>query len=143
MADIQQFFKNYSLHNSTFKETSFDDENNVYLCTDTSQDVLNFDKLIEDKYPNPYLRPKSFDAIYQFGNVLYLVEFKNQKPSQIDNNAIVQKLNDGKKELDTFLTKLNIQKRDYSFKYCVVYKNCNKAIDRYKCGISKNIIGSS
>jgi len=140
MADIQQFFQTYSLYNSTFKETSLDNENNVYLCTDTSQNVLNFDKLIESIYPNSNLRPRSFDAIYQFANDIYLVEFKNQKPAQIDNNAIIKKLHDGKKELDTFLAKLHIQKRNYAFKYCIVYKNCNKTFDKYKCGISKNII---
>jgi len=140
MAGIEEFLKTYNQYHSTFKETSLDDKKNIYLCNDTTQNVLNFDIMIKDKYRGKRERPKSFDAIYQLDTTLYLVEFKNQIPSQINNQDIQQKLLDGKAELDTFLAACNIQKDDYFFKYCVVYKNFKKPYDRYKKGVSKNII---
>lgn len=140
MAGIEEFFKKYNQYQSTFKETSLDDKKNIYLCNDTTQNVLNFDIMIKDKYRGKGERPKSFDAIYLLDTTLYLVEFKNQIPSQINNQDIQQKLSNGKAQLDTFLATCNVQKNDYSFKYCVVYKNFKKPYDRYKRGISKNII---
>ena len=137
MADIHQFIKEYSQYKSTFKETSFDDNNEIYLCHDESQNVINFDKIIEIKYPDSNKRPKSFDALYVYKNLLFFIEFKNQKPSQIDNIDIQDKLLSGKKELVKLLQELNIQKTNYSFVYCVVYKKCIEPRDRYKCGIDK------
>ncbi len=142
MADLQQLFKKYGQYSSTFKETSYDDKKNIFLCTDTTQDVLNFDIMIKDKYKGIRERPKSFDALYKMDNTLYLVEFKNQLPSQInrDKISIQRKLVEGKKELDMFLAICNIQKNDYKFKFCVVYKNFRKPYDGYKRGIAKHII---
>ena len=138
MADLNQFRKKYHHYESTFKETSFDQENEVYLCTDESQDVINFDKVLEFKYPDSHSRPKSFDALYVYKNLLFCIEFKNQKPSHIDNIDIQGKIESGKVELIKLFQELNIQTRDYSFIYCVIYKKCNEPIDRYKCGIDKN-----
>ena len=140
MADFNKFLKKYQNFTDTFKFTSFDDENNEYLCNDTTVKVINFDKIIEDIYPNPMnFRPKSFDTLYVNQNNIYLIEFKNQKPGTIDPTNIQEKLIQGKKELDKLLSNLNIQKQNYIFKYCVVYKNCQQPKDRYKCRISKNI----
>ena len=138
MADFNQFRKKYHHCESTFKETSFDDDNEVYLCTDESQDVINFDKVIEFKYPDSNSRPKSFDALYAYNDLLFCIEFKNQKPSQIDNMDIQGKLENGKAELAKMFQESNIQISNYSFVYCVVYKKCNEPTDRYKCGIDKN-----
>ena len=139
MADINQFQKEYVQYRSTFKETSFDDNNEVYLCNDESQNVINFDKILEKKYPDSNKRPKSFDALYIYNDLLFCVEFKNQKPSQIAKSKedIQGKLLSGKSELIKLCQELNIQISDYSFVYCVVYKKCTEPRDRYKCGIDK------
>ncbi len=140
MADIGQFLQSYQNFQSTFKETSFDSSHDEYLCTDQSQKVINFDKIIEEKYPNSNERPKSFDAIYLYENKIFCIEFKNQKPSQIINQDICEKLTEGKAELDTLLQSLNIQSSNYKFAYCVAYKKCIEPRDRYKCGIDKGKI---
>ena len=142
MAEIKYALnENYKAFISTFKETSLDNHHrnvsNQYLCQDESQEVLNFDKIIEDKYPNPYDRPKAFDALYIDDNNVYLIEFKNQKKPT--NEEVVGKLVDGKKELDKILGVINVKKEDYNFIYCVVHKNCNPHFNRYKCGIEKDV----
>jgi len=140
MADINRFIKEFQKYKSTFKLTSLDDSNNIYLCTNETQEVIDFDSIIEDKFPDSNIRPKSFDAIYIYKNLIFCIEFKNQKPSDIDNLEVQGKLVDGKEELLKLLQKYNIQKDNYSFIYCVVYKVCKEPINRYKCGIDKNKI---
>jgi len=137
MADISQFIRTYQSFQSTFKDTSFDSEHSEYLCYDESQSVINFDKLLEKDYPDSNARPKSFDALYVHNDIIFCIEFKNQKPAQIINQNICEKLTDGKSELDTLLQKLNIQVNDYRFVYCVAYKKCIEPRDRYKCGVEK------
>jgi hypothetical protein len=138
MADISQFIQSYQNFKSTFKKTSFDSNNSQYLCTDESCEVIDFDKILEVNYPDSNKRPKSFDALYMYGDNIFCIEFKNQKPSQIDNQDICKKLTDGKAELDTLLQLLNIQSNNYNFAYCVAYKKCIEPRDRYKCGIDKS-----
>ena len=140
MADIGQFKKEFISFTSTFKTTSFDSENSTSLCYDETQEVLDFDAIVEDLYPNSNERPKSFDALYVYKNLLFCIEFKNQKPSQIDNAEVQGKLEKGKKELVRLLQDRNIQKNSYNFVYCVVYKKCIEPRDRYKCGIEKGKI---
>jgi len=65
MSDVSVFSSRYNTFHSTFKETSLDSENNYYLCTDESQTIIDFDKLLEDRYPDSNTRPNSFDAIYK------------------------------------------------------------------------------
>ena len=142
MAEILYAFNtNYQSYFTTFKETSLDnhDKNKPieYLCLDETQEVINFDKIIEDKYPNPYSRPQAFDALYINNHNIYLIEFKNQrKPS---NSELLGKLIDGKKELDKILGLINVKKEDYKFIYCVVHKNCKPHFNRFKCGIEKDV----
>ena len=140
MADISQFVQSFQGFRSTFKETSFDSEKNENLCTDESQQVINFDKIIETIYPDSNVRPKSFDALYVHGDNIFCIEFKNQKPSQINNKDIREKLEEGKNELDTLLGELNIPASNYTFTYCVAYQKCAEPYDRYKCGIDKGRI---
>ena len=140
MSDIGQFKRRFLAFGSTFNETSLDSNNSVNLCTDESQEVINFDAIIKDKYSNPYERPKSFDALYIDADNIFCIEFKNQTPGQIDNSDIQDKLKYGKIELDIFLGEESIQKNDYDFIYCVVYKECVEPRDRYKCGIDKDRI---
>lgn len=140
MADIGSFIREYSSFKSTFKITSFDDANNVSLCNDESQEVINFDKIIETNYPNSNDRPKSFDALYIHDNNIYCIEFKNLKPASIENDDVKGKLEAGKRALEELLSAQNIQKNDYNFIYCVCYKHCTEPRDRYKCGIAKGAI---
>jgi len=139
MAGIEQLVKRYPF--TTFKETSYDDTNKDSLCHDTTQRVLNFDEIIKKKYPDPYDRPKSFDALYIQQHRIYLIEFKNQPPKFIDNTEVQLKLQKGKEELDKFLAQENIQKKEYEFIYCVVHKKTKKTIfDDYKTGISESAV---
>ena len=140
MADIGLFKIKYGSFLSTFKETSLDNSNNKNLCEDESQEVINFDKIIEDKYPDSNNRPKSFDSIYLYNNLIFCIEFKNQKPAQVDNKELQEKIKDGKNELINILQELNIQKDNYKFIYCVAYKDCKESYDRYKCGIAKDAV---
>ncbi len=137
MADITRFVKAYQTFRSTFRATSFDSSQGIYLCQDTTQEVIDFDKLLKESFPDSNQRPKSFDAIYVYENNVFLIEFKNQKPSGIDNSEVQKKLEEGVEELFKLLSQQNIQKRDYSFIYCVVYRNCKEPYERYKCGIAK------
>jgi hypothetical protein len=140
MANIDKFKQEYQEYKSTFKTTSFDSDNGIYLCYDETQEVIDFDSIVETKFPDSNIRPKSFDAIYIYNKLIFCIEFKNQKPSDINNSEVQGKLVDGKDELIKIFQKLNIQKDDYSFVYCVVYKVCKEPISRYKCGIDKNKI---
>jgi len=134
MADIKQFLSYYDKYRSTFKETSFDDKNGVYLCSDKTQRVINFDKVIADIYPNSKdYRPKTFDAIFIDENNIYCIEFKKEKKPK--KEEIEQKLVDGKKALDRLLGELNIQKKDYKFIFCLVYNIHKPQYSRYKRGI--------
>jgi len=143
MADFNIFLKTHNFYLSTFKETSLDnhhkDKSKEYLCMDESQEVINFDKIIEDKYPDSNIRPKAFDAIYfdKFNNNIYLVEFKNQKKP--DKKEVEGKLINGKKELDLLLNDLNMSKNDYKFIFCLVYKKYVPKSERFKRGLFKSV----
>jgi len=140
MADIGLFLQSYQNYESSFKVTSFDDNNQEYLCNDESQRVIDFDKIVKENYPDSNSRPKSFDAIYVYGDKVFCIEFKNQKPRDIDNQEVQSKLNDGKVELDKILQSLNIQSKAYEFAFCVAYKKCREPFNRYKCGVDKGRI---
>ena len=137
MADVGQLLKAYAEYRSTFKQTSYDSQNNEYLCYDETQEVLAFDDIIAKKYPVSNERPKSFDAIYIQGNNIFLVEFKNEKKP--DKKEIEEKLKDGKKELTTILETLKIPKKIYRFVFCLVYKKYIPKHERYKQGLFKSI----
>ena len=139
MADFNLFYQEYNSFMSTFKETSLDSDNNFYLCKDESIEVINFDAIIENIYPDSNLRPKSFDTLYfdKTNNHIYLIEFKNQrKPDKLE---IEEKLTDGKKEFDLLLNKLNISKNSYKFVFCLVYNKYIPKEERHKRGLFKSI----
>lgn len=140
MADITRFIEEYSAYKSTFKLTSFDNDNGVSLCLDERQVVINFDKIVETHYPGATNRPKSFDALYIHNTDIYCVEFKNQKPTLLNSANIKGKLTSGKRELDTFLSTLDIPQHDYNFIYCICYQNWREPQERYKYGIIKSAI---
>jgi hypothetical protein len=137
MADIGHFIRTYQNCQSTFKETSFDSENREYLCMDESQTVVNFDKIIEEKYPDSNLRPKSFDTLFVYQNIIFCIEFKNQKKP--DKNEVEKKLLKGKEELDRLLSDLNISKNSYQFIFCLVYNKFVPKEERYKRGLYKSL----
>jgi hypothetical protein len=140
MADMGKFVRHFDDCRSTFRETSFDSSNREYLCSDESQEVINFDKLIESKYPDSNTRPKSFDAVYVHNELIFCIEFKNQKYSQINNVSIRQKLLEGKRELESIFASMNIAVREYDFVYCVAYRKSAEPMNRYKRGIEKDLI---
>jgi len=135
MADIGVFLKKYSKYQTTFKVTSYDDNNKEHLCSDELNLNINFDEIIADIYPNSLeYRPKSFDSIYIYENILYCIEFKNEKKP--DKDDLEEKLVSGKKELDKLLAKLNIQKSDYKFVFCLVYNIYKPKYERHKRGVT-------
>ena len=139
MADMNQFFKKYDNYKSTFKETSFDSNNSEYLCSDEMQEIINFDSIIENKYPNSNLRPQSFDALYVYeaSNQIFMIEFKNEnKPNK---NDIENKMIAGKCELDSMLQDLNIASKNYQFIFCLVYNQFKPKHERHKRGLYKSI----
>ena len=90
------FDKSFSKYKSTFKDTSYDDKKDQYLCTDRSQVVYNFDQIVRDKYNYPY--PSSPDVIMLDKNKVYLIEFKNSDNlKRIKSKIIKNKLKYGSK----------------------------------------------
>lgn len=114
-------------HSSTFKETSYDITNNTYLCEDReTQPVFDFDAYVSYQYPQkklPYTKekPASPDAIYLGKENIYFVEFKNQKPGDINKTNVRNKFEKGTKMLQQLINEKS--KDNYKFNFCVVYKN--------------------
>lgn len=110
--------KNY---NSNFKNTSYDDYNDRYLCSDEiTSNVYNFDSYIKENYDNSKL-PSSPDAIYIGNKNLYFVEFKYQKASDIDSKEIKSKFEKGTNILKDLLK--DFTPKDNTFVFCVVFEN--------------------
>ena len=110
-------------HKSTLKATSLDITNNEHLCQDeTLCPVYDFDAYVKAMCPNP--RPASPDAIYIGQKNLYCIEFKNQKPGDIDRDTIEQKFTSGtsilKKLLESFSAK------DCEYRFCLVHKSMDQ-----------------
>ncbi len=139
MADLNLFYKEYSSYISTFKETSLDSDNSIYLCQDESIEIINFDKIIKNKYPNSYTRPQSFDAIYfdKSSKNIYLVEFKNQKKPE--KKEVEGKLLDGKQEFISLLNDLKVPITEYNLIFCLVYNKFKPKHERHKRGLFKSI----
>jgi hypothetical protein len=135
---------NYVLHNNThyescwksLKETSFDEINKVYLCQ-SDMKVFDFDCIVKTLYPKK--QPASYDALLvnEKNKRVYCIEFKNQKPSEIDKSNIQKKLKNGKDILTDLCKQNNVQQSLYTFIYCVVFKK-NKG--GYREGIKNSTI---
>ncbi len=140
MADALSIFKsNFSLYQSTLKATSLDnhhkDESHEFLCKNETQRVYDFDKIVKEKYPKK--QPSSYDALLIENKSIYCIEFKNQKYSDVKTQDVQKKIINGKNILDNIFAKYNIQKKEYKFIYCVIYKNHPP---KWRRGITKNII---
>lgn len=106
-------------HVSSFKETSYDQENDEFLCKDTvTPNVYDFDKYVEKHFRRQ--QPASPDAIHLGKKRLYFVEFKNQRPSKIDNAEIRRKFTRGTQILQEMLREFT--PRDWQRTFCVVFK---------------------
>lgn len=111
--NLKEFLENkLKKYQSTFKNTSYDDTNNRYLCNDeTTSNVYDFDKYIKENFDKSKL-PSSPDAIYLENKRFYFVEFKYQKASDIESKEIKSKFEKGtnilKDMLEKFTPKDNI-----------------------------------
>lgn len=124
MADtsvLKKYFQNYL---STLKNTSFDKNNEVYLCQ-SDKEVVDFDDFTQKTKDFNFKSSKSCDAVYlpKDMNEVYCIEFKNQPYSIIDGERIKGKYVDSLTNLGTMLEKENINAKNYKFYFFVVYKN--------------------
>lgn len=105
---------------STFKATSYDEENKQHLCGDASTpNVYDFDAYVKERCPHPI--PASPDAIHVGSKDLYFVEFKNQRAGDVDKKQIQSKFQAGTSILKNLLEEFNA--RDCQYHFCVVFKN--------------------
>jgi hypothetical protein len=136
MADAQSIFKaNFKDYSSSLKETSFDKENFIYLCNDTSVNVYDFDAIVKKLYP--LKQPSSYDALIIDKKRVFCIEFKNEKYAEIKNPEVRKKLRNGKDIIVSIFSKYHINLEEYSFTYCLAYRNTEA---RWRRGISKNTI---
>lgn len=136
MADAQSIFRAcYENYSSTLKQTSFDSNNELYLCKDESVEVYDFDAIVKNLYPSN--RPSSYDALIIDNKRIFCIEFKNEKYSDVNNQKVEKKLKNGKDTLTDIFNKYNIPLKEYTFMYCVAYRS---TATRWRRGISKNII---
>ncbi len=104
---------------STLKNTSFDKENNTYLCQDeATPQVYDFDAYVGARCPHPI--PASPDAIHIGGKDLYFVEFKNQRPADVDKAQMQRKFEAGTRILKELLK--DFSAKDCQYHFCVVMK---------------------
>lgn len=105
----------------TLKNTSYDKENRVYKCQ-SDMEVVDFDALTLALYPQK--QPASYDALLIEEDIkdIFCIEFKNQKTSDIDNTQLHKKVKDSNITLKMLCSENNINKNDYNYKLCIVYK---------------------
>ena len=136
MADAQSIFNSeYKVYASTLKETSLDSHNSIYLCENETKIVYDFDRIVKDKYSKK--QPASYDSLLIDNKIVYCIEFKNEEYSNIDRKRVRNKLINGKDVLGEIFKEHNIQIKDYTFNYCVIYKNSHT---KWRRGISKNTV---
>jgi len=123
----------------SLKNTSYDKENETHMCH-SPMEVVNFDRLTEYNANGEGL-PKSFDALLcdEEEKRAYCVEFKNQDRSIINNRLLQEKMIEGKETLDRIMAHNSVQRRDYRFIFCVVYKP-NSSHYRYRRKIEERAV---
>lgn len=113
-----------SAHASSFKATSYDAENDEYLCQDDSTShVYDFDAYVREKYDRQAV-PASPDAIHLGSKHLYFVEFKNRPARLIDKVNMRRKFIKGTHILRNMLSEFT--PRDCKYNFCVVIKSQKK-----------------
>lgn len=107
---------------STLRDTSYDKNNQEYLCKDESTPhVYDFDAYVQERFEYPI--PASPDAILIHGKNFYFIEFKNQNPVDInrDKDQLQRKFQAGITILQDLLQ--GFSARDCQYNFCVVFKN--------------------
>lgn len=114
-------YENISIFNkykTILKKTSYDKTNKIYM-TDSSIEVVDFDK-VKEEYCSPLKLnepPKSCDALYLKENKVFLIEFKNG----IVNTFDVRKKIYDSILLFTDLTNCGISQTRKDIEYILVY----------------------
>ena len=136
MADLKSTLKSqYKDYATSFKQTSFDSENKEHLCQDETVQVYDFDKIVKEKYPSK--QPASTDVLLLQNHTLFCIEFKNQKPSNIDNANIKIKFNNTQEIIKSIFKEHNLQTNEITFIFCVAYK---PSVTQWKRGVANNIL---
>jgi len=122
MAELTYVFKEkYPDTFDTLKNTSYDKENNLFMCK-SSMHVIDFDRVTKKLYP--VKQPSSYDALLieeEISNI-FCIEFKNQKYANIKNQEIRKKVIDSTVTLQKIYKENDISKKRYTHKLCIVYK---------------------
>jgi len=104
------------------KNISYDKSKNEYLCNCQSK-RLDFDLFVENYCSHPL--PSSVDTVLfdEKAKKLYLVEFKNQKCSDIDNNEIRKKIEDTIRILKELSILCNVNFENYDIFVAIIYND--------------------
>ncbi len=114
---------------ANLRDLSKDESNDEYM-TDINVIVTKFD-CVKDKFveANHINSPSSVDALYKYGDVYYLIEFKNQKEESVDKYELHKKLYDSVIIL-SHIYNISMSKIKEKCIYIVVYsKEKNKNIN--------------
>ena len=120
MAEMSYIFKQkFSNSFDTLKNTSYDKENNVYLCN-SSMDVIDFDDVTKKLYPKK--QPSSYDSIIIEENdkKVFYIEFKNQNKSDVENKKLHNKVKCSDATILDICISNHIKKDNYDYVLCVV-----------------------
>lgn len=114
-------------YESTLRELSWSrktgSQERVTFCN-SNLPAFNFDQFKEDYCRNLRQRDKSsFDALVLRDRRIYCVEFKNQKPRDIDNQEVRDKYKDGVELLSNLFESHRVNPLEYEFFYCVVFRD--------------------
>lgn len=122
MADFNIFKNKYKQYEDTLRNTSYDKTNNEYLCLKENT-VINFENLSLSLENNKGV--KKVDALFCQADKIFLVEFKNQKQSNIEKQEIMQKFEDSVTLLKRLFKENNIAFKDYIIYLYLVIKDSN------------------
>ncbi len=134
---LKNRFKNYL---KSLRDTSCDEDKKVYLCQ-SNEKVYDFDRYMTNKNRNEYRNEKgkkSFDALYFKDKMIYCIEFKNQKYSNIKSDDIKGKYIDSLNELYNVFKEFELKIEDYNFHLYVVFKNPTNNEEIYRARYKKN-----
>ena len=119
----------------SLKNISYDKDKKEYLCNCKTK-RLDFDLFVKKYYSHPI--PSSVDTILfdEKDRKLYLVEFKNQRCKNIDNNEIKKKISDSIDILRNISKNCNVKFDEYILYVGIVYNDKPK----WRRGICSNTI---
>ena len=117
------------------KHISYDKSKNQYLCYCQNK-RLDFDLFVENYCSHPL--PSSVDTVLldEKAKKLYLVEFKNQKCSDVDNKEIRKKVEDTINILKQLAKVCSVNFKNYDIFVAIVYNDKPK----WRNGICSNTI---